>query len=538
MRLLVASLIVAGAAHAQPLGTAVPVSGTGCRFPDVAWSATSSRFLAVWADYSISPARVCGRLVTSEGMPLSNLTCYSDVAANALYPAVAWNAATDEFLITWDDSGRPAGGEGIWAQRVNAADGAARGANLAISSNGIRSGVTSLGSAGFAVIYAANLEALVTFVSTTGVIGAQRNVSEDAIFSGYPAITAVGDRVLASWDRDDGAIAARVLSASTQAVLGGPFAASPIGARDRSSSAVDEALGVFWVNFNDQSVGGQSYNQQAQRLSLDGGLIGGPINVAATAAFEGETLVGTDIAFDTFAGRALTAFQSENSGSGDGLAVQELSESGALEGTSGLISVGADGVMAIAVDQRAHHAVVVWERQNAGAPHAIYLRAVKLRDTRPPGPPGLGTWVELSDGGVALPIASPPELDAISVSLFAERDGGLVLAGTSSIFPAEVSFERRSQRLCATVFDGTNDSAPSCVEVTLPVVPVVDGGQPERDAGITNLDAGTSPDGGAMGPGQIVGTGSCGCGLAPDVVMLFSLVLLRRRSLQRRKSEG
>lgn len=517
-RLAFALLLAASTtAGAQPLGTALQLSGPGCRFPDVAWSATSDRFLVVWADYSVSPARVCGRLVTSDGTPQLAFPCYSDAIATALYPAVAWSDDfTDEFLVTWDDSGRPlAGGEGIWGQRVKASDGSPIGSNFKISggADAIRSGVTGLEGWGYAVTYASQLESFVRFVSLTGELGPEHNVSEDAIFSGYPAITSIGARVLATWDRDDGAIGARLLDASSRTVLGPPFAVSRTPGRDRSSSAADRSLGVFWVNFNDQSqVGaGHSYDQQAQRVSLDGGLIGAPIEVAATSAFEGETLVGTDTAFDTWAGRAISAFQFEE-GTSTGLAVQELDESGALDGTSGLISMGADGVMAIAIDERAHHAVVVWER---GSPHTISMRLVRLRDTRPPGAPHLRRFDELPDGGVSLFVGLPEALDVKSVTLRSEDGGAVGTASSSTYF----TLPRTSQRVCAVASDGTSDSAPACVELMFSSEPLPDGG-------VTTSDGGTG--------GRLMGSGSCACDSSGGLAACLALWLLRRRRPRRR----
>ena len=499
-------LLLAAGALAQPLGTSVALSGPGCRFPDLAWSATSDRFLVVWADYSVTPAHVCGRLVSSDGTPQLAMPCYSDPIATALYPAVAWNDFTDEFLITWDDSGRPlVGGEGIWGQLVKGSDGSAIGANFRISgsADSIRSGVTSLGPHGFAVTYASQLESFVRFVSTSGSLGMARNVSEDAIFSGYPAITALDGRVLATWDRDDGTIGGRILDAASESVIGPVFAVSRAPGRDRSSSAVDRVGGVFWVNFNDQSVPGHSYDQQAQRVSLDGGLIGAPLEVAATSAFEGETLVGTDTAFDSFAGRAISAFQFEE-GTTAGLAVQALDETGTRDGTSGLISMGADGVMAIAIDERAHRAMVVWERGN---PHSIFLRGVGLRDTRPPRPPRV-TVRELDDGGVQVLAGLQPDLDARTVTLLA-ADGGVVATSSGAI-----SFvPRTSEQLCAVASDGTNESAPSCVDLTLD--------EERPDAGAPAPDGGTG--------GNLIGSGSCACDSSGSIALLLLLLVVGRQ---------
>src|SRR6185369_17220696 len=112
----------------------------------------------------------------------------------ALYPAVAFNSVNTEFLVTWDDSGGRGGV--IYGQRVRGSDGALLGTNFAIGSHygGIRSAVSwSAASSCYLVVYyvpgGVNGEVYGQRVSGGGaLLGAIFNISNDTVFSGYPAV--------------------------------------------------------------------------------------------------------------------------------------------------------------------------------------------------------------------------------------------------------------------------------------------------------------------------------------------------------------
>src|SRR5687767_5057134 len=130
---------LAFASHAAFIGNNFAISGLGCRFPDVAFGTVSKKYLAVWADYNVT--RIFGRLVTDAGVPSGAVFQISESPTGGLFPAVAYNATTDEFLVTWDDFGRR--GDVIHGQRVRASDGALLSPNFPIGSvsGGIRSAV-------------------------------------------------------------------------------------------------------------------------------------------------------------------------------------------------------------------------------------------------------------------------------------------------------------------------------------------------------------------------------------------------------------
>src|SRR5262245_18145282 len=107
------------ATHAALLGNNVEISGPGCRFPDVAFGTADSRYLVVWPDYGVGG--VFGGFVTSAGTVDGLVFPISEAPFGALYPAVAYNGAANQFLVTWDDAGSRGGV--IYGQRVRASDG-------------------------------------------------------------------------------------------------------------------------------------------------------------------------------------------------------------------------------------------------------------------------------------------------------------------------------------------------------------------------------------------------------------------------------
>jgi hypothetical protein len=126
--LLLIGVGFAAPARAALLGNNFTLSGPGCRFPDVAFGTVSGKYLVVWTDYNVS--RIYGRFVADTGVPGGAAFPLSDAGFGALYPAIAFNASNNEFLVTWDD----AGGRGgvIYGQRVSGSDGALMGTNIAI----------------------------------------------------------------------------------------------------------------------------------------------------------------------------------------------------------------------------------------------------------------------------------------------------------------------------------------------------------------------------------------------------------------------
>src|SRR3954464_2134946 len=217
--LSLASLELVMPAEAALMGGTIQISAGGCRFPDVAYGSVSRKYLVVWADYN--DGRVYGRLVAGDGSMAALPFPISEIGFGALFPAVAFNPSSNEFLVTWDDTGTRGGV--IYGQRVRGSDGSLSGANFAIGAyyGGIRSAVAwSPASSAYLVVFfvpGAMAEIYGQRVSGAGVLlGSNFNISNDSVFSGYPAGTwgASGNQFLVSWDNEDGNIHARRVDSS------------------------------------------------------------------------------------------------------------------------------------------------------------------------------------------------------------------------------------------------------------------------------------------------------------------------------------
>jgi hypothetical protein len=335
----------------------------------VAWATGAQRYLVVWCDYNTVTA--WGRLLDPNADPATEPFQISAAPARAYYPAVAYNALDDEFLVTWDqetsDVPQP-----IHGQRVRAGDGALVGANFAVGSvdGAIRSRVAFSQTSGTYLV--------VSFLGAVTEVWADRldragtrlagtvNLSADAIYSGYPDVSwgAAGDRFLATWDAEDGSIHGRLVEAASGAT-GDLILVSPPGGHDRSSSAYDKAAARFMVLFNKQDNPGYSYDQYARLVAADGALVGEPFAVAHTPGFEGETLLGTDLAFATGLGGYLASYQTDT-----GLSGQEIEAAGAPRGAAVVFVSGAAGAMANASDG-GRRFLAVWEHQDGGPHHIV-----------------------------------------------------------------------------------------------------------------------------------------------------------------------
>jgi hypothetical protein len=366
----VLALLAAGAAFAPPasaglIGGNFEISGGNCRFPDAAHGSAGGRYLVVWADYN--ETRIHGRWVSSTGAVDGAPFPISEAGFGALFPAVAYNAAADEFLVTWDDFGTR--GELIHGQRVRG-DGSLAGANFAIGSHqgGIRSAAAwSAASNVYLVAYwvpGAQAEIYARRVSAAGsLLGVNLNVSADAIFSGYPAIAwgAAGDQFLVSWDNEDGNIHARRVAAATGALAGSNIIVSSGGGKDRSCVAYDPLAERWLVQYNDGASAGFSYDQSGRFVNAQGTPVGAPIPLAHTPAFEGDTQFGGDLCFAPAAGRFFSSF-----GTDTGMGGQESLASGAPAAPQTVLGSGYYTSLNNAADPGRSRFLTVWEGLDGG----------------------------------------------------------------------------------------------------------------------------------------------------------------------------
>jgi hypothetical protein len=358
MLLLVMS---AGPVGAALLGNNFEISGPGCRFPDVAYGTVSKKYLVVWADYNVT--RIFGRFVTDLGAPSGDGFQISEAPSGGLFPAVAFNATDNEFLVTWDDFGRR--GDVIHGQRVRASDGMLLGTNFPIGtvSGGIRSAVAwSPENNLYLVVYWGGRPIIDVFgqrVSGSGaLLGGNFNVSNDGVFSGYPAVAwgTSGNQFLVSWDNEDGNIYARRVDSATGALLGSTIFVTSGGAKDRSCIAYDSIANRWLVQFNDGANAGFSYDQSGRFINPDGTPSGGLIPLAHTPSFEGDTQFGGDIAFVPIARRFFSSF-----GTDTGMGGQESFSNGATVGAQVTLGTGYYTSLNNAADPLRNRFLTTWE---------------------------------------------------------------------------------------------------------------------------------------------------------------------------------
>jgi hypothetical protein len=351
----------AGLVQGALIGNNFEISGGGCRFPDVAYSSRSARYLVVWADYNVT--RIAGRLVSDTGAPIGGTFPITEAPFGGLFPAVAYNATNDEFLVTWDDFGRR--GDVIHGQRVRASDGALMSTNFPIGSigGGIRSAVAwSPVNNVYLVAYWAPVSPIDVHgqrVAANGsLMGGHFNISNDGPFSGYPAIAwgSAGNQFLVTWDHEDGNIHGQRISAATGGFLGGVILVTAGGAKDRSCVAYDSVNLRWLVQYNDGANAGFSYDQYGQLINSDGSPGGAPLPLAHTTAFEGDTQFGGDIAFVPKAGRFFSSF-----GTDTGMGGQESFTNGAPVGPQVVIGTGYYTSLNNAADPQRNRFLTAWE---------------------------------------------------------------------------------------------------------------------------------------------------------------------------------
>src|SRR6185295_15386351 len=87
-RIALATLVAclaAATAHAQLIGATLAISGSNCRFPDVAYGNVSRQYLVVWADYGGGAVRIWGALLRGDGTAVAAALPISDAGFAGLF---------------------------------------------------------------------------------------------------------------------------------------------------------------------------------------------------------------------------------------------------------------------------------------------------------------------------------------------------------------------------------------------------------------------------------------------------------------------
>jgi len=100
-----------------------PNATAGDYTPAVAWSQASNRYVVVWQDGRNFASRIMdiyARQVGADGKPIGGDRRISgrNALADEHEPAIAWNGAADEFLVVWRDGRNPATAYDIYGRRV------------------------------------------------------------------------------------------------------------------------------------------------------------------------------------------------------------------------------------------------------------------------------------------------------------------------------------------------------------------------------------------------------------------------------------
>jgi hypothetical protein len=377
--------VLAPQSFAGLIGGNIILNSTG-RFPDVAYG--NGKYLVVWPEYSTSPSQTRGRFVTSAGAVSGAAFVISDVSFVSLYPSVSYSQATDEFLVTWDEEGRPTG-DGIFGRRVSGATGLPVGSSFRISNIGVRSNSAwSSTSSVFLVVYHRASEVYGRRVDASGsLLGSELAISNDSAISLYPAVTygSSGNQFLVTWDFEElnnADIRGRRIDAGTGNLLGSFILVTNSHHKNRSTIAYDPNNARWLVQFNELGNPGNSYDQSGQFVDVNGALDGGLFVIAGSPAFEGDTLLGADIAFAPGLGRYFSTYQFNNVMGG-----QEMSASATPINSAVTLSSGPGEAlsMATAADPLLNRFLVVWEHFDDPA-RSIRAQLFEASDLIPPAP--------------------------------------------------------------------------------------------------------------------------------------------------------
>lgn len=385
---LVGVLLFATAGRAEPLGEVQLISGGACRFPDAAYNSVDAGYLVAWADYTRGARGIFGRRLDSDGRTVGELFRISPIAqTEAFFPAVAYNATDNEYLVTFDTSTT------IHGQRIRGLDGTLVGEPFSIgTTQGIRSAVAwSSKSNRYLVAWylpgRGAAEVSVRLVGGRGeLIGEERNLSRDPPYSGYPAVAyaTVGDQFLVTWDHEPienrGRIRGQRLAAATGWELGEAFDITTGGTENRSAIAYDSVRERWLVQYNASPTPGFSYDQFGRFVGSDGKL-GEEVPLAHTKAFEGDTLFGGDVAFvPGFGGRFSSSFARD--GDATGMAGQESRGDGSPVGGQIDLGTGPYTCLNNAADTKRNRVLTVWEGLR-GKEHFIYGRLFQCQEAPP-----------------------------------------------------------------------------------------------------------------------------------------------------------
>ena len=369
------------------LGENFPISTAADRqeAPAVIWNAAANEYLVVWGDRrGGSDGDVYGQRVGTGGvLPGANFPI-TTAASDQSRPAVAWNAAANEYLVVWQD-GRGGSSYDLYGRRVGAS-GALLGADFAITTaeNGqLQPAVAWNATANeYLVVWRDNRSGPFSdiygrWVGASGaLLGADFAISAAANGQDEPAVawSATANEYLVVWldyrngSSQNGDIYGRSLGAS-----GSPLGNEiPIFTRadDQRRPTIawnviaNEYL-VVWENVTWSGGTGTNQGLSGQRIGVGGALLGGSVSIATSGGFYPA------VVWNTTANEYLTVWAG---GSPRG---QRVGPSGALIGE--VLAIGSTGWYADgACNTTENEYLVVWEDYRNGSAYDIYGQRIGI----------------------------------------------------------------------------------------------------------------------------------------------------------------
>ena len=440
--LLTLAVAAAKAPAYEPVGAELRVSTTGSEgdatrdggVPATTYNPVANEFLVVWhadAGSADEEYEVFGQRLSAGGAELgpdfriSSAGSDGDPAFDAAGPAVAFNPAANEYLVTWQADGLADEDIDIFGQRVSAA-GAEIGGDFQISNSG------GFPASGFSTALAYNPtsnEYLVTWsgdplatdnefeifgqrLSSTAAelgsdfrisnVGADGDASRDAILPALAYGSATGE-FLVTWqgdglatDDEDEIFGQRVSAGGAQ--LGSDFRISDVGTDGdasrfaaRPAVAHDPLAGDFLVTWEGEGLATDGEVEIfGQRVSPAGTQVGGDLRISETGA-DGDPSRGAvlpTVEFNPTGGEYLVTWQADGLATDNEIEVfgQRLAPSAEDVGSQFRISsTGADGdanrgvsFSAIAPNPAADEYLVVWHADDLALDDEIEVFARRL----------------------------------------------------------------------------------------------------------------------------------------------------------------
>jgi hypothetical protein len=365
-------------------------SGTACAHcdPAVAYG-TNGEYLVVWQSVQGGAAgyAIYGQRVSSSGALLGSRVSISTGTGDQWEPDVAYNSISNEYLVVW--RGNPSGTTAyiIYGQRVSSS-GALLGENFHISTVPAGSAVEwqeepdvayNSASNEYLVVWAdvrngySNLDVYGQRVSSSGaLLGSEIPISTASGYQAYPAVAynSISDEYLVVWDdARSGYSNANVYGqrvSSSGALLGSEFPISTAsGAQDYPAVAYNSTDNQYLVVWEDERAGSSNEDIYGQRVSSSGALLGSNFPISTASGRQAQT----EVAYNSTSNEYMVVWHDQRNGSSDfDIYGQRVSSSGVLLDSEFPISTASrvQAIPAVAYNSTSNEYLFVWYDERNG----------------------------------------------------------------------------------------------------------------------------------------------------------------------------